>query len=88
MIGPMSTPTARDLVGRLFQERGRPVTVFGRALALERNPAVAAAIRESGWDVCSHGWGWIKHYELGEAEEREHIRKAVAWVATHAAPAR
>ena len=49
---------------RLFQERGLPLTVFGCALALERNPAVAAAIRESGCDVCSHGWRWVKHYEL------------------------
>jgi allantoinase len=63
---------------RLFQERGLPLTVFGCALALERNPAVAAAIRASGFDVCSHGWRWIKHYDLSEAEEREHIRKAVA----------
>jgi allantoinase len=64
-------------VHRLFRERNLPLTVFGCALALERNPPVAAAIRESGWDVCSHGWRWVKHYELAEAEEREHIRKAI-----------
>jgi putative urate catabolism protein len=64
-------------VHRLFKERGLPLTVFGCALALERNPKVAEAIRESDWDVCSHGWRWIKHYELSEAEEREHIRKAI-----------
>jgi peptidoglycan/xylan/chitin deacetylase (PgdA/CDA1 family) len=64
-------------VHRLFKERGLPLTVFGCALALERNPKVATAIRESDWDVCSHGWRWVKHYELSEAEEREHIRKAV-----------
>src|SRR2546422_433651 len=62
---------------RLFKERGLPLTVFGCALALERNPAVAAAIREAGFDVCSHGWRWIKHYELPEEEERQHIRMAV-----------
>jgi len=64
-------------VKRLFDERNLPLTVFGCALALERNPAVAAAIRDSSWDVCSHGWRWVKHYELSEAEERQHIRKAV-----------
>jgi allantoinase len=63
---------------RLFQERGLPMTVFGCALALERNPLAAKAIRESGFDVCSHGWRWIKHFELDEATEREHIAKAVA----------
>jgi allantoinase len=63
---------------RLFQERGLPMTVFGCALALERHPPAASAIRESGFDVCSHGWRWIKHFELSEDEEREHIRRAVA----------
>src|SRR5918992_3335640 len=41
---------------RLFQERQLPLTVFGCALALERNPLAADAIRKSGFDVCSHGW--------------------------------
>ena len=30
--------------------------------------------------MCSHGWRWIKHFELSEEEEREHIRKAVATI--------
>jgi peptidoglycan/xylan/chitin deacetylase (PgdA/CDA1 family) len=63
---------------RLFRERGLPMTVFACALALERNKAAAEAIRASGFDVCSHGWRWIKHYDLSEAEERDHIGKAVA----------
>ena len=63
---------------RLFEERGLPMTVFGCALALERNPEAAAAIRAAGYDVCCHGWRWIKHFELSEEEERSHIRMAVA----------
>jgi allantoinase len=63
---------------RLFRERGLPMTIYGCGLAFERNPAVSAAIKEAGYDICSHGWRWIKHYELSEAEEREHIRKAIA----------
>ncbi len=62
---------------RLFQERGLPMTVFGCALALERNPLAAQAIRDAGFDVCSHGWRWVKHFELSEAEERDHIARAV-----------
>ena len=62
---------------RAFQERALPLTVFGCALALERNPDAAAAIRASGFDVCCHGWRWVKHFALSEAEEREHIAKAV-----------
>ncbi|HEV7819950.1 MAG TPA: polysaccharide deacetylase family protein, partial [Burkholderiales bacterium] len=62
---------------RIFQERGLALTVYGCALALERNPQAAAAIRTSGFDVCSHGWRWIKHYGLSEEVEREHIRMAI-----------
>jgi allantoinase len=62
----------------LFQERALPLTIFGCALALERHPPAAQAIRQAGYDVCCHGWRWIKHFELDEAEEREHIRKAIA----------
>jgi allantoinase len=63
---------------RLFQERKMPMTVFGCALALERNPEAAAAIRAAGYDVCCHGWRWIKHFDLAPEEEEEHIRKAIA----------
>jgi peptidoglycan/xylan/chitin deacetylase (PgdA/CDA1 family) len=62
---------------RLFQDRGLPLTIFGCALALEANPEAAAAIRAAGYDICSHGWRWVKHFELSEAEEREHIARAV-----------
>ncbi|HUP35647.1 MAG TPA: allantoinase PuuE [Candidatus Limnocylindria bacterium] len=63
---------------RLFEERQLPLTVFGCALALERNPLAAEAIRRAGLDVCSHGWRWVKHYELTREAEREHIARAVA----------
>jgi allantoinase len=63
---------------RLFQTRQLPLTVFGCALALERHAPAAQAIAQAGYDVCCHGWRWVQHYHLEEAEEREHIRKAVA----------
>ena len=62
---------------RILNERKAPATIFGCALALERNPAACAAIREAGFDVCSHGWRWIRHQELSLEDEREHIRRAV-----------
>jgi len=62
---------------RTFLERGLPLTVFGCALALERNPEAAQAIRAAGWDVCCHGWRWVRHFLLSEEEEREHIRRAI-----------
>ena len=64
----------------LFGERRLPVTIFGCALALERNPAAAQAIVAAGHDVCCHGWRWIKHWLLSEDEERAHIRRAIELV--------
>ena len=62
----------------LFREAGMPLTVFACALALERNPEAARAILAAGHDICCHGWRWEKHWLLSEAEERAHIRRAVA----------
>ncbi|MDJ0636884.1 MAG: allantoinase PuuE [Xenococcaceae cyanobacterium MO_188.B29] len=63
---------------RLFKEKRIKVTIFGAALALERNPEAVQAIVEAGYDICCHGWRWIGYHLLDEAEEREHIQKAVA----------
>jgi allantoinase len=61
----------------MFRQRNIPLTIYGCAVALERNAEAAAAIREAGWDVCCHGWRFAKHYEMTEDEERTHIRKAI-----------
>jgi allantoinase len=63
---------------RLFKAKDIPVTIFGAALALERNPAAVDAIIDAGYDICCHGWRWIGYHLLDEAAEREHIQKAVA----------
>ncbi|MEO9135022.1 MAG: allantoinase PuuE [Casimicrobiaceae bacterium] len=63
---------------RMFGERNIPITVFGAALALERNPAAAAAIRTAGYEVCSHGWRWVSFAAMAEDEEREQMRRAIA----------
>jgi len=67
---------------RLFKAKDIPVTIFGAALALERNPAAVEAIVEAGYDICCHGWRWIGYHLLDEAEEREHIQKAIASLQT------
>ena len=41
---------------RIFAERNLPMTVYACALALERNPPAAAAIKAAGHDICCHGW--------------------------------
>ena len=62
---------------RLFTERQVPITIFGVASALERNPGPVAAMVAAGWEIASHGWKWIDHQDLPESEEREHICKVV-----------
>ncbi len=63
---------------RIFGERKIPITVFGAALALERNPEAARAIRDAGYEVCSHGYRWVGFQNMPEDQEREEMRKAIA----------
>jgi putative urate catabolism protein len=62
---------------RLFVERGVPITVYAVAMALERNPAAVAAMREAEWEIATHGYRWIDYQFLPEAVEREHLAKAI-----------
>ncbi len=63
---------------RLFDEAGMPVTVFGVAKALARNSDAVAAMKESGWEIASHGLRWIDYQDFPEDVERAHIREAIA----------
>jgi putative urate catabolism protein len=62
---------------RLFTERNLPVTVYGVAMALERNPAAVQAMLEADWEIASHGYRWIEYAGMPEAEERAHLQKAI-----------
>ena len=62
---------------REFERRGLPLTVFGIAMALQRNPEVTAAFRELGHEIACHGWRWISYQGIDEATEREHMRTAM-----------
>jgi putative urate catabolism protein len=62
---------------RLFTARGLPVTVYGVAMALERNPEAVAAMNEADWEIASHGYRWIDYQHFDEAEERAHMQKAI-----------
>ncbi|MCB9675521.1 MAG: allantoinase PuuE [Alphaproteobacteria bacterium] len=63
---------------RLFTSRGVPVTVFGVAMALERNPAAVEAMKEAGWEIASHGWRWIDYGHMPADEEKSHMHEAIA----------
>jgi allantoinase len=60
-----------------FQKRGLPLTVFGVAMALARNPAIVDAIKAADYDVVSHGWRWIHYQNLDIQTERQHMQQAV-----------
>jgi putative urate catabolism protein len=62
---------------RMFKDRNIPVTVFGVAMALQRNPAVVDAMWEAEWEIASHGYRWIDYQFVDEQTEREHMRKAI-----------
>jgi peptidoglycan/xylan/chitin deacetylase (PgdA/CDA1 family) len=62
---------------RVFETAGIPVTFFGAAVALERNPDVARKLASRGDEVAGHGYRWSNHYEMNKDEEREAIRRAI-----------
>ncbi len=62
---------------RTFEQRELPVTIFGVAMALQRNREAVAAMLEGGHEIASHGWRWIDYQFVDEDTEREHIKLAV-----------
>jgi putative urate catabolism protein len=62
---------------RLFVERQYPVTVFGVAMALARNPPVVDAMWEANWEIASHGYRWIDYQSIDAETERRHLAKAI-----------
>jgi putative urate catabolism protein len=66
---------------RAFADRGMPLTIFGVAMALERNARVVEAFLRAGHEIASHGWRWISYQSVDEATEREHLERAVATIA-------
>jgi urate oxidase len=62
---------------RAFTERAVPVTVYGVATALERNPEAVAAMQEADWEIASHGLKWIDYRDFEKEAERGHMREAI-----------
>jgi OHCU decarboxylase len=62
---------------RMFTERKMPVTVYGVATSLMRNPEAVAAMREADWEIASHGLKWIDYRDFSSEEERAHMKEAI-----------
>ena len=61
----------------LFKRCRMPLTVYGVAMAMERNPAAVEAFLKAGHEIASHGWRWINYQHVPLDEEREHMRRAI-----------
>jgi chitin deacetylase len=62
---------------RLFTGMDIPVTVYGVATALARNPEQVAAMKAAGWEIASHGLKWVDHRDMPEDAERASIAEAI-----------
>ena len=62
---------------RLFTGMEIPVTIFGVATALARNPEQVAAMKSAGWEIASHGLKWVDHRDMPIEEERRQIAEAI-----------
>lgn len=61
-----------------FERRQLPLTVFGVAMAMQRNPDFVEACSAAGHEIASHGWRWIHYQDMDPQTEAEHLRRAVA----------
>jgi len=59
-----------------FVERKLPLTIFGVGLALQQNNEICSAIKESNFEVVSHGYRWIDYQFVDEITEKDHIIKS------------
>ncbi|MBT3425324.1 MAG: allantoinase PuuE [Gammaproteobacteria bacterium] len=64
-------------VHRLFKEFATPVTVYGVAMALQRNQPAVDAMLGSDWEIASHGYRWLDYQNISEQLEREHMSRAI-----------
>jgi allantoinase len=62
---------------KLFQEKNIPITIFGVGMALEKNPEICKAIKDSDYEVASHGWKWIDYQNIKKSEEKKHMSLAI-----------
>ena len=46
-------------------------------MALEKNLEVCRAIKESGYEVASHGWRWIDYQKVPRSTEKKHMQLAI-----------
>jgi peptidoglycan/xylan/chitin deacetylase (PgdA/CDA1 family) len=87
------TPSVRDLgtethfeygsragiwrLARLLDRRNVPVTASACAVALQRNPEVAAWLTERNHEILGHGLRWTESWTMTREEERDQLHRAL-----------
>ena len=64
-------------IHKLFQEKKIPVTIFGVAMALEKNPEVCNAIKNGNYEIACHGWRWIDYQNVKKSVEKKDMKLAI-----------
>ena len=64
-------------IHELFQKKEIPLTIFGVAMALERNPEVCKAIKDADYEIACHGWRWIDYQNISKSVEKKHMDLAI-----------
>ena len=64
-------------IARIIDEFALPCSVDAPALALERNPSVAAWLRNGTVEVIGHGYRWTEDSTMTRDEERQYLRLAI-----------
>jgi allantoinase len=54
-----------------------PITIYGVAMALQRNPEAVAAMVAARHEIACHGLRWVSYQYFDEATERGHLYEAV-----------
>ena len=62
---------------RLFCALDIPVTVYGVAMAMQRNQPAVEAMLKANWEIASHGYRWIDYQFMAKDLEREHMARAI-----------
>ena len=62
---------------RLFQLYNFPVTIFGVATALQKNPEAVTAMKAANWEIACHGLKWISYQDMPIEQERQHMQEAI-----------
>lgn len=62
---------------KLFEDFNIPVTIFGVAMAIAKNPKLAEYLAKNDYDICSHGYRWINYQTIEESIEQDHLYKSI-----------